>query len=518
MPTYLTPGVYVEEVASGSRPIEGVGTAVAAFVGVAPAGPENQPTLIANWERYRETFGDVMPGAYLAHAVYGWFLNGGGYCYVVRVGATQPSKSPTRNQQKQVNTAPTVTVGNLAVYAKATSPNAKPVKVEISDVEGDDIPDDRFKIVVMAEGRPTEVWDNVSTKPGADNVVTKLNADSKLVTVEEVPASQGAVKLARGTFDLVAPSPAGDLSAIDKIDASDYIGDPADRTGFGGLETLDDVTIVSAPDLMAALEQGTIDLEIVKAVQTAMIAHCELMGDRIAILDPPPNFSPQQIRDWRMNDAGYDSRFAALYYSWLKVLDPATGTTRFIPPSGHIAGVWARSDAERGVHKAPANEVIRGALGLQAQVTRAEQEMLNPNGINALRVFPGRGVRVWGARTLSNDAEWRYLNVRRLFNFIEKSVFNGTQFAVFEPNDQVLWGTIERTIRSFLINQWMAGAVTGPSQEAAFFVKCDAETNPPESVDVGRVVCQVGIAPSKPAEFVIFQLQQYSGGAGSVTE
>jgi phage tail sheath protein FI len=249
-----------------------------------------------------------------------------------------------------------------------------------------------------------------------------------------------------------------------------------------------------------------------------MIAHCELMGDRMAIIDPPPALNPQAIRTWRMDAAGYDSKYAALYYPWVQVLDPATGTNAYIPPSGHMAGVWARTDATRGVHKAPANEVVRGALALETHLTKAEQELLNPIGVNCVRSFSGKGIRVWGARTLSSDPAWRYLNVRRLFNYLEESILGGTQWVVFEPNDDALWARIRRTISAFLVMEWRKGALFGLTPDEAFFVKCDRETNPAEGIDLGQVICEVGIAPVKPAEFVIFRLAQMSGGTSLVNE
>jgi hypothetical protein len=269
---------------------------------------------------------------------------------------------------------------------------------------------------------------------------------------------------------------------------------------------------------MGAYQRGGLDLEAVKAVQLAMIAHCELMGDRIAIIDAPPRLSPNQVKDWRVDLAGYDSKYAALYYPWVKVFDPASGTNRFVPPSGHLAGVWARSDNARGVHKAPANEVVRGAIALETQLTRSEQELLNPLGVNCVRAFPGRGIRVWGARTMSSDPAWRYLNVRRLFNYLEESILNGTQWVVFEPNDEALWARIRRTISAFLVNEWRRGALFGLTPDEAFYVKCDRETNPAESIDAGQVICEVGVAPVKPAEFVIFRLAQFSGGTSLVNE
>ncbi|MFE0690781.1 phage tail sheath family protein, partial [Streptomyces xiamenensis] len=249
-----------------------------------------------------------------------------------------------------------------------------------------------------------------------------------------------------------------------------------------------------------------------------LIAHCEAMGDRVAILDALPGLSPQQVKTWRTETTGFDSKYAALYYPWIKVLDLGQGRNVFVPPSGHIAGVWARNDDSRGVHKAPANEVIRGAVALQTQLTKGEQDLLNPVGVNCVRFFAGRGIRVWGARTLSSDPAWRYLNVRRLFNYLEESILAGTQWVVFEPNDDALWARVRRTIQAFLTNEWRKGALFGLTPDDAFYVKCDRETNPPESIDAGQVICEVGVAPVKPAEFVVFRLAQLSGGSGAVDE
>jgi phage tail sheath protein FI len=208
---------------------------------------------------------------------------------------------------------------------------------------------------------------------------------------------------------------------------------------------------------------------------------------------------------------------AALYYPWIEVMDPLTRRPITIPPSGHIAGVWARVDEQRGVHKAPANEVLMGANGLAFQVTHAEQGSLNMNGINCIRAFPGRGIRIWGARTLSSDPEWRYINVRRLFNFVSESIMTGTQWSVFEPNDPFLWTSLTISVSNFLRGVWRRGALFGSTPSEAFYVKCDAETNPPEVIEAGQVVCEIGIAPVKPAEFVIFRLSQFTGGGAAET-
>jgi uncharacterized protein len=250
-------------------------------------------------------------------------------------------------------------------------------------------------------------------------------------------------------------------------------------------------------------------------LQGKMIAHCENVGGRMAILDAPANLLPQEVLDWRMNVAGYDSKYAALYYPWIEVMDPVTRRPMMVPPSGHIAGLWSRVDSTRGVHKAPANEVILGANGLGFQVTHAEQGELNRTGINCIRSFRGRGIRPWGARTLSSDPEWRYINVRRLFNYISGSIMAGTQWSVFEPNDPILWSKLTISVWSFLSRVHRSGALAGASPSEAFFVKCDAETNPPENIEAGQVVCEIGICPSKPAEFVIFRLSQFTGGGGA---
>jgi hypothetical protein len=264
---------------------------------------------------------------------------------------------------------------------------------------------------------------------------------------------------------------------------------------------------------MAAYQRGAVDLDGVKAVQLAMIAHCELMADRVAILDPPPGLGAQQVRDWRMETAGYDSKYAALYWPWIRVMDPVDGKPLLVPPSGYVAGVWARSDETRGVHKAPANEAIRGVIDLETNITRGEHDQLNPVSVNCIRAFPGQGIRIWGARTLSSDPEWRYLNVRRLFNFVEKSILDGTNWVVFEPNDRFLWGAVRRTITMFLRRVWRSGALFGRTPEEAFFVKCDEENNPPENRDAGILTVDIGIAPVKPAEFIVFRVSQYSQGA-----
>ena len=525
MPTYLTPGVYVEEVPSQSKPIEGVGTSVAAFVGLAPGGPINQPMRIANWTQFARLYGDprepengpFMEGAYLAHAVYGYFQNGGGLCWVVRVGSSDGAEVP----QAALPAAADATVetfraqaldgvdGEIAIELSEEPPAGGEDKEDKGDGKSEAAAS--YHLTVDA-GAEHEEYDGLSLKKGRSYIVTKVNAASKLIKLEETGASlPEALRVpAAGTYKLSLPAvPAGDVSP------GEFEGDVAKRRGIGGLAAVDEITMVCVPDLMTLSKNG--DDTQLRDLQGKMLAHCEAAGDRMAILDSPPDMIPQDILEWRMSKAGYDSKFATLYYPWLEIMDPLTKRPMLVPPSGHVAGVWARTDSTRGVHKAPANEVILGINGLGFQVTHEEQGGLNKAGINCVRAFPGRGIRIWGARTLSSDPEWRYLNVRRLFNYISESIMEGTQWAVFEPNDERLWIRLRIAVSSFLTRTWRDGALFGATPEQAFYVKCDAETNPPDVIEAGQVVVEIGIAPVKPAEFVIFRISQYTAGAAEVS-
>lgn len=512
MPTYLSPGVYVEETDSGSRPIEGVGTAVAAFVGLAEKGPFNQPTLVSNWTQFRKTFGDFIEGACLAESVFAYFHNGGGNSYVVRIG-DGVGENGSSGSQPQIEAAPQGVLANYRVLA--LDPNTPPdsVRVEIANFhnEGEEQPSG-VKLVVQRDGQVVEEYPNVTASRGKTNVATVVNAASQVVRLEQISGKPTEDLHAGMQVALAAPSAVAMATAPARLSGDDYIGNIDERSGVSGLEAIDEITMVCMPDLLTAYQRGAVDLDTVQSVQVAMIAHCELMGDRMAILDPPPGLNAQQIKEWRVDKAGYDSKFATLYWPWV-----STGNG-YLPPSGFIAGIWGRNDDTRGVHKAPANEIVRGAIGLETQITRKEHDLLNPVGINCIRAFPGRGIRVWGGRTLSSDPAWRYLNIRRLFNYLEESILTSTDWVVFEPNDHALWAKLRRTISAFLVNEWRKGALFGLTPDEAFYVKCDDETNPAEGIDAGEVICEIGVAPVKPAEFVIFRLSQYSGGASLVAE
>ena len=402
--SYLSPGVYVEEVDRGSKPIEAVGTNTVGFLGESMMGPVNQAVLVTNWTQYVKTFGDFTQSTFISHAVYGFFNNGGSRCYVVNVGA------PANLDLSPADT-------------KAAAEKAAAVK---------------------ADGSPT--------------TGTKVDNDARYIGKDNGPGA---------------------------------------RTGLKCFEEIDEISLVAAPGVISA------------AVQDALLTHCENRKDRFAILDSPETVQGGVDKLPRPRD----SKYGAYYFPWIQVYDPERGNV-YIPPSGHVAGVYARTDNERGVHKAPANEIMRGALGLRYQISRGEQDILNPRGINCIRLMQGNGIRIWGARTLSSDPSWRYINVRRLFIIVETSIERATQWVVFEPNDFRLWKRVTRTIASFLTLVWRQGALMGETPEKAFFVKCDEETNPPEVIDVGQLIVEIGLAPVKPAEFVIFRIGQMPAGGG----
>jgi hypothetical protein len=335
-------------------------------------------------------------------------------------------------------------------------------------------------------------------------ILNHINIRSTLVDVERLP---GFSDSNFNAFPAVHPPAAPALDRLwiqldggddryAQLSVDDFVGTDGgsgNRTGIQAFEDIDEISICLAPGIWAS------------TVHNALIQHCEILKDRFAILDPQDGLSIEGIRTVRET---LDTKYAALYYPWIEIRDPSVQRNVDVAPSGHMAGIYARVDVERGVHKAPANEVIRGITKIAQDVTKREQDLLNPKGINALRFFPGRGNRVWGARVATSDASWKYINVRRLFIFLEESIDEGTQFVVFEPNDEPLWARVRQTITNFLTTVWRSGALQGTKAEEAFFVKCDRTTMTQDDIDNGRLICVIGVAPVKPAEFVIFRIQQ----------
>jgi phage tail sheath protein FI len=278
------------------------------------------------------------------------------------------------------------------------------------------------------------------------------------------------------------------------------------KTGLMQFEDLEDISIVAAPGSTFGYEESSYGVHS-RAIVAALISHAQRMKYRIAVIDSGDNQSISQVRAMR---AQLDSTYGALYYPWIRVLDPLSQREIYVPPSGFVSGIYARNDVNRAVYKAPANEVVNLALGFERFLNKSQQEVLNPEGINCFRFFEGRGMRLWGARTISSDPEWKYVNLRRYFAYLERSIDKGTQWAVFEPNGEQLWANVRRTIEDFLLNEWQNGALLGEKPEKAYFVKCDRSTMSQNDLDNGRLVCLVGVAPLRPAEFVIFRIGQWT--------
>ena len=297
----------------------------------------------------------------------------------------------------------------------------------------------------------------------------------------------------------------------DRPTSAEYAGeareDSTSKTGFKALEDIDDISIVAAPGSTYKTKSDDPYDKHVAANLNILISHAERLKYRIAVLDSSNALSIQEVRSQR---AKIDSKYAAFYYPWIRIVDPISGKEAEMPPSGFVAGIYARNDIDRAVFKAPANEVVRGAIGFEQSLNKAQQDVLNPEGINAFRHFEGRGNRLWGARTASSDPEWKYVNLRRYFIYLEHSIDKGTQWAVFEPNGELLWSNVRRTIEDFLFNEWNMGALLGDKPEKAYFVKCDRTTMTQNNLDNGQLVCQVGVAPLRPAEFVIFRIGQWT--------
>jgi hypothetical protein len=378
--------------------------------------------------------------------------------------------------------------------------------IELADSLGDDVVDtgllpvkvlqtQEFNLQVVY-GDETETYENVSFNAAAANYVDKAVSRSALVEVTAKSGASIADLFAEGDTYAVLLSGGSDGS-LSGVDASVFIGEdrgPGKRTGIQAFVDNDEVSLMAIPGVTEP------------AVQLALVSHCENLGSRFAVLDIPRDKT--KVPDVLAHRDIFDSSYAAMYNPWVQVFDPLEKRNIFIPPSGSVLGVYARSDNTRGVEKAPANEVLRGVTGLAVQYNKGEQDILNPKGVNLIRSFTGQGIRIWGARTLSSNALWKYVNIRRLFIFIEESIKAGTNWVVFEPNDERLWARVHRTIDAFLTRVWRSGALMGASPNEAFFIDIGRNTMTQDDIDNGRLICVIGIAPVKPAEFIIFRITQ----------
>ncbi|HEX2078380.1 MAG TPA: phage tail sheath subtilisin-like domain-containing protein [Longimicrobium sp.] len=346
-------------------------------------------------------------------------------------------------------------------------------------------------------GNGLDVLNTFLDDPGAA-FSPPLGLRSALESLEESPELRSLEVVLTGGDDGLRP----------QADEYEGVVDPDTdlKTGLKQFEDLEDISIVAAPGSTWQYEDPTYGPHA-RTIVRHLISHAQRMRYRIAVLDSGNGQSIGQVRAMR---AQLDSTHAALYYPWVRVLDPLTQRETYQPPSGFVAGIYARNDVNRAVYKAPANEVVNLALGFERFLNKSQQEVLNPEGINCFRFFEGRGMRLWGARTISSDPEWKYVNLRRYFAYLERSIDKGTQWAVFEPNGEQLWANVRRTISDFLLNEWQNGALLGDKPEKAYFVKCDRSTMSQNDLDNGRLVCLIGVAPLRPAEFVIFRIGQWT--------
>lgn len=573
MAEYLSPGVYVEEFASGAKPMEGVGTSTAGFIGLAERGPvEGVPQLITNFADFKRNYGGYLSenefGEYrfLAYAVEHFFVNGGSRCFVsrvapqdakcaegyapakegaavrfaaknpgvwgddIRVVVTPSSKAKTQvlevldaagGKKYLVKNGAGFLPGDIVMYTDKTEVIYNKVLKNQDNVitfakEFDETIVDRnllpTKVITTCEftlevkyNDQVEIYENVSFNINAANYLDKKVAKSELITAQYIGKDSDEPKAPFASF-LAADDEAavaavsfsgGSNGSVANISAADFIGvdnGAGSRTGIQSFLDNDVVSIMAVP--------GVTDPN----VQLMLVAHCESLASRFAVLDVPKD--AKKVQDIMAHRDIFDSNYAALYHPWLTVFDPLDKKNIAIPPSGSVVGIYARSDNTRGVHKAPANEVVRACVALDCQFNKGEQDILNPKGVNLIRSFPGQGIRVWGARTASSDPSWKYINVRRLFIFIEESIKANTNWAVFEPNDEVLWVRVQRTINVFLTGLWRSGSLAGSSPDEAFFVNIGRNTMSQDDIDNGRLVCVIGVAPVKPAEFVIFRISQ----------
>jgi len=381
-----------------------------------------------------------------------------------------------------------------------------------------------MQAIVRVDAENVYVFDQLAADPAQKRDVVRIlqrhdpEDENAPVWLEWDPTGigEGAAKLMKALHDnpgRLAGGNDGALVSPDELKGKEASLDDAKikATGLEALGEIDDIAIVALPD------GGPLGGTSAEQAADRLIGHAERLRYRIAVVDAPKGSSMNEIRSFR---GKFDSKYAALYHPWIEIFDPTERAAQGappkilpLPPSGFVCGIYARSDIERGVHKAPANEVVRGLTRFEANINKGRQDVLNPEGINALRFFEGRGNRVWGARTISSDPEWKYVNVRRLFIYLEHSIDKGTQWAVFEPNNDRLWANIRQTIEDFLLVLWKNGALLGQKPEEAYFVRCDRTTMTQNDIDNGRMICLIGVSPVKPAEFVIFRVGQWTAGA-----
>ena len=565
MAEYLSPGVYVEEYDNSPRSIEGVGTSTAGFIGLAEKGPvEGAPVLVTDMRSFKQQFGGFLSefayGEYrfLANSVEQFFDNGGTRCFVMRVAPSDAKKATAKKGILGIEATSPGTWGNKIQIMLATNKKRKMQIVKKTDagfvaksVDGfregdlvefegtytriktifdntvnfeDDLPDTVVDTEIIPKsliylvtidvsiryGDDVENYAELSLNPQSPRFIASRLSESELIKVEVEPMEKAgnpvAEILGEDVTDGVFFLDNGFDGSVSKIDAGTFIGEdngPGKRTG---IQSFLENTVVS----MMAIPGITIPEVVV-----ALVAHCENTRSRFAVLDmPKEKYKTADLIAYRQM---VDSTYAAMYHPWIQVFDRSSNKADFIPPSGAVCGVYSRTDITRGVHKAPANEVVF-CTGLSVNYTKNEQDILNPEGINLIRNLPGQGVRIWGARTASSNSAFKYVNVRRLFIFVEESIKANTNWVVFEPNDPTLWQRVNLTISNFLNGLWRNGMLAGESSGESYFVEIGPSTMTKDDIMNGRLICNIGIAPSRPAEFVIFRVTQHTSEAAGAEE
>lgn len=560
MAEYLSPGVYVEEYDSSPRAMEGVGTSTAGFVGLAEKGPAGgAPVLVTGVSSFQKIFGGCLNEfqfggyRYLASAVEQFFANGGTRCYVARVIPPDAKAACVQTEYLDIAAANegswgnriqldfTETAGKRIQLLEDAGGGVYIVKSAAGLEEGSmvkageeynrivQIYENRLTLerpfeeavtdaalvpkktaavtefeIQVTSGDETEVFSELNLNPASPNYVGTRLKSSRLIRAEiRQPEGSG------GPLDLLLPGQetrlrlaGGEDGSMEQVNAETFIGTDKGAGRRTGIQAFLENTVVS----IMAVPGITIP-----EVAVSLVAHCENTGSRFAVLDMPGSMSgTQELLEYREL---VDSTYAAMYHPWIQSFDRTTKKPGYFPPSGAVAGVYSRTDIARGVHKAPANETV-SCTGLSVNYTKGEQDILNPRGVNLIRSLPGQGIRIWGARTAGSNAAFKYINIRRLFIYVEESIRANTGWVVFEPNDTALWNRVSFSVASFLNTVWRNGMLAGDTPESAYFVEIGPSTMTQDDIMNGRLICNIGIAPSRPAEFVIFRVTQHTAEAG----
>ncbi len=565
MAEYFSPGVYVEEYDNSPRSIEGVGTSTAGFVGLAEKGPvSGAPQLVTNFKSFTQQFGGFLSefgyGEYrfLANSVEQFFVNGGTRCYVMRVAPPDAACAKADMGIMKVEAKNPGAWGNKVQITINTAKKQKMQLLEkkeegyrakstegfregdILEFEGtytkiktiydnivtfeDELPDDVIDTAIVPKallylitadlgiryGDEAEAYTELSFNVASPRYIGSKLAMSDLINVEIEPVEEAVNPveeiLGAGESSGVFMLEGGSDGSVSKITAATFMGEdngPGKRTGIQAFVENNIVSMLAVPGIT------------MPEVIVSLVSHCENLKSRFAVLDMPADlYKTADLIGYRNM---IDSTYAAMYHPWIEVFDRSANKSDFVPPSGAVMGVYSRTDINRGVHKAPANETVF-CTGLKVNYTKDEQDILNPEGINLIRALPGQGIRIWGARTASSNSAFKYVNVRRLFIYVEESIKANTNWVVFEPNDATLWQRVSLTITGFLDGLWRNGMLAGDSPSTSYFVEIGPETMTRDDIMNGRLICNIGIAPSRPAEFVIFRVTQHTAEAGGGEE